>query len=139
VRITCPKSARLFLEEKFAIGQVFRELGTVPRFVLIAVGVNGDIDGKHNKFSASEKQELWRKYKVDCEGFECEIFEVFPTRKMFVHGNNWLQPCSESASTPEARFFHSFIISTQTQGIISLFLLGFLVNHILHIALSSGC
>src|ERR1700722_15514632 len=35
VRITCPKSAGLFIGEKYAIGQVFRELGKIPRVELI--------------------------------------------------------------------------------------------------------
>jgi hypothetical protein len=103
VRITCPKSAGLFIGEKYAIGQVFRELGKIPRFELIAVGIGGNIAGEESKlsmFADLKKHELWRKYKIDCEGFECDILEVFPTREMFRRGDAWLmdRPYGEKGS-----------------------------------------
>lgn len=39
VRITAPEIAHLFLEEKYAIGQMFRRLERVPAFELVEVGV----------------------------------------------------------------------------------------------------
>jgi len=87
VRITSPECARLFLKEKYAIGQVFREVGKVPRFELVSVG-----SGPENDTAKVEvgKRQLWRKYLLDIEGFECEILEVFPDREMFVLGEDWL-------------------------------------------------
>jgi hypothetical protein len=75
VRITSAECARLFLQEKYAIGQVFMEIGRVPRFELMDVGTGGG--------------ELWRKYKLEIDGFECDILEVFPDREMFKLGERW--------------------------------------------------
>jgi hypothetical protein len=90
VRITSPECARLFLGEKYAIGQVFMEVGRLPRFELIKVGV-----GKCS--------ELWREYKLEIEGFECDILEVFPDREMLKLGEEWLdrRPGSSSDSRRE--------------------------------------
>jgi hypothetical protein len=52
------------------------ELGLVPRFKLLEVGV--------------EKEELWRRYVLEIEGFECKILEVFLDREMFRRGVKWL-------------------------------------------------
>jgi hypothetical protein len=150
VRITCPTSARLFIGEKYAIGQVFRELGKVPRFDLIAVGIGGSIVGEEDKlavFADMKRHELWRKYKVDCEGFECEILEVFPTREMFTRGNTWLdeQFCGE-----KKRLFQLSLPSLVTEAkrptrtlaflFTILFLLSFLVYRFLHLSIGlSSC
>jgi len=93
VRITSPECAHLFLAEKFAIGQVFRKLGRPPRFVLSEVGV-GPVRGVEKEETSGpmdKEEQLWRKYTVGTEGFECEILEVFPSRDMFVHGEEWLE------------------------------------------------
>ncbi|TFK39447.1 hypothetical protein BDQ12DRAFT_629392 [Crucibulum laeve] len=104
VRITSPECAQLFLEEKYAIGQMFRRLEKVPAFHLLSVGL-GEVDGSPTHNPATEKyskrlftlgsekaneQQLWRKYKLIIPDFECEILEVFPSREMFVHGESWL-------------------------------------------------
>jgi hypothetical protein len=139
VRITCPTSARLFIGEKYAIGQVFRELGKIPRFELIAVGVGESTSGEVGKLPSLEslkRHELWRQYKVDCEGFECEILEIFPTREMFRRGINWLniQPPADAKSgdVPLTRDFIVVPRLGRSALLLSGLALGFVVNHILH-------
>ncbi|TFK16398.1 hypothetical protein FA15DRAFT_607416 [Coprinopsis marcescibilis] len=100
VRITSPHAAHLFLEEKYAIGQMFRRLEKVPAFELLAVGVGPvEHDDKTKAVWTSEasrtstpenKGQLWRKYKLVIPDFECEILEVFPSREMFADGEAWL-------------------------------------------------
>ncbi|KAF6753078.1 hypothetical protein DFP72DRAFT_1069853 [Ephemerocybe angulata] len=107
VRITSPDIAHLFLEEKYAIGQMFRRLEKVPAFELLSVGlgpVGEQQKSKKSLFtsltSSGEKgstssgpdneDQLWRKYKLVIPDFECEILEVFPSRDMFVDGEAWL-------------------------------------------------
>jgi len=80
VTITTPSCERLFLDEKFAIGQMFRKMQTPPQFALLDCGV-GLEDGKET---------LWRRYTLSAEGFECDITEVFPDRNMFNLGERWL-------------------------------------------------
>jgi hypothetical protein len=80
VTITAPECARLFLDEGFAIGQLFRQLRRVPAFELMEVTA----EIRHGK------RELARKYKLVTEGFESEIVEVFPDRDMFIRGEAWL-------------------------------------------------
>jgi hypothetical protein len=95
VRITSSECARLFLEEKYAIGQMFRRLEKVPAFELLSVG-SGPVDelernSKPSRGSDDKKdEELWRKYKLFIPDFECEIIEVFPSREMFTAGESWL-------------------------------------------------
>ncbi|TFK39445.1 hypothetical protein BDQ12DRAFT_56443 [Crucibulum laeve] len=105
VRITSPECAELFLEEKYAIGQMFRRLEKVPAFHLLSVGI-GEVDGSpthhpDEKYPSSKRlfrlggeneneQQIWRKYKLVIPDFECEILEVFPSREMFEHGEIWL-------------------------------------------------
>lgn len=88
VRISSPECARLFLEEKYAIGQMFRRLEKVPAFDLLATGFGPADEPEGN--SRGVDQELWRKYKLSIPDFECEILEVFPSREMFVVGETWL-------------------------------------------------
>jgi hypothetical protein len=100
VRITSPECAHLFLEEKFAIGQMFRKLQRVPAFALLTVGLGLVDDEQPSEKSASASQffnaeskksdQLWRKYKLTIPDFDCEILEVFPTRDMFLYGDAWL-------------------------------------------------
>ncbi|TFY79015.1 hypothetical protein EWM64_g4996 [Hericium alpestre] len=81
VTITSPLCERLFLDEKFAIGQMFRRIGKVPEFALLACGSEELEDGK---------RKLWRRYTLSMEGFETDITEVFPDRDMFVRCEAWL-------------------------------------------------
>ena len=76
VTITAPLSEWLFLDEKFAIGQMFRTMQRPPQFALFECGSRLE-DGK---------RVLWRQYALSTEGFECDITEVFPDRDMFVLG-----------------------------------------------------
>ncbi|OJA19958.1 hypothetical protein AZE42_03723 [Rhizopogon vesiculosus] len=80
VTITSPDCERLFLDEKFPIGQTFRQLRRHPKFSLLNVETRAT-DGK---------RELRRTYKLETEGFVAEILEVFPDRDMFVRGEAWL-------------------------------------------------
>ncbi|KAI0297103.1 hypothetical protein BC826DRAFT_933649 [Russula brevipes] len=79
VSITAPHCERLFLDEKFAIGQMFRKMQTPPQFALLECGSTVE-DGK---------RALWRRYTLSTEGFHCDITEVFPDRDMFVLGDQW--------------------------------------------------
>lgn len=111
VRISSPEVAHLFLEEKYAIGQMFRRLEKVPAFELLSVGL-GPVEKNQGSgsslFSSSEKtswsgleskNQLWRKYKLFIPDFECEILEVFPSREMFMDGESWLAGKTEQASS----------------------------------------
>lgn len=96
VRITSPEIAHLFLEEKYAIGQMFRRLEKVPAFELLSVGTGPviDEDGQfcvsQGKTASSTGDQLWRKYKLTIPHFECQILEVFPSRWMFEDGEAWI-------------------------------------------------
>jgi hypothetical protein len=79
VTITAPLPERLFLDEKYAIGQMFRKMQTPPQFALLDCGVKVE-DGKDS---------LWRRYTLSTEGFVCEITEVFPDRDMFKLCEGW--------------------------------------------------
>ena len=78
---------------------MFTRLGKVPDFELLSVGfgrVTGDGQGTalgaEDSFSQPypERKQLWRKFKLGIEDFECDILEVFPDRGMFVAGESWL-------------------------------------------------
>ncbi|KAL4266065.1 Poxc laccase transcription factor [Pleurotus pulmonarius] len=93
VRISSPQHAHLFLVEKYAIGQMFRKLGTIPQFELVEVGLGSpDIAFPESKSTdaSTTVQPLWRRYRLSIPDFECEIVEVFPNRDMFTHGDEWL-------------------------------------------------
>ena len=92
VRITSPEIAHLFLQEKYAIGQMFRRLEKVPAFELVSVGLGIVVQGGEKESSKSSRnaKQLWRKYTLSVPHFECEILEVFPDRRMFVDGERWL-------------------------------------------------
>lgn len=79
VRISSEIAAQKFLDEKYAIGQVFRILGRVADFHLLEVttGLGNETTGKPGR------EYLRRKYLLKTEGFECEIEEVFQDRAMF--------------------------------------------------------
>ena len=80
VTITSPECERLFLDEKFPIGQTLRQLRCYPRFSLLNVETH----------TVNGKRELRRTYKLETDGFVAEILEVFPDRDMFVRGEAWL-------------------------------------------------
>ena len=92
VTITTPLVERLFLDEKFAIGQMFRRMQTPPQFALLECG---------SKFEAG-KRVLWRRYTLSTEGFLCDIVEVFPDRDMFVQGEQWLSESQQPAISQES-------------------------------------
>jgi hypothetical protein len=71
---------RLFLDEKFAIGQMFRRMQTPPQFALLDCGVGFE----------NGRSTLWRRYTLSTKGFVCDITEVFPDRDMFKFGERWL-------------------------------------------------
>lgn len=62
---------------------------TPPQFELVEVGFGSDSRGVSAPASAWNDQ-LWRKYRLTMPGFECDILEVFPSRKMFLGGQGWL-------------------------------------------------
>ncbi|OBZ75400.1 hypothetical protein A0H81_04590 [Grifola frondosa] len=80
VTLGSPAAARLFLDEQFAIGQLFRQLGRAPEFALRSVGTR----------VADGLRELRRDYVLSTAEVQCEISEVFPDRDMFVLGEAWL-------------------------------------------------
>ncbi|KAE9394930.1 hypothetical protein BT96DRAFT_942770 [Gymnopus androsaceus JB14] len=80
VTLTSPECERLILDDKFAIGQTFRQMKQVPAFALKDVEVVG----------FPSREELRRTYTLTSPGIECEILEVFPSRRMFVNGDKWL-------------------------------------------------
>ncbi|KAI9449460.1 hypothetical protein BJY52DRAFT_250544 [Lactarius psammicola] len=90
VTITTPHCERLFLDEKFAIGQMFRKMQTPPQFALLDCGVKVEDD----------KDTLWRRYTLSTEGFVCDIVEVFPDRDVFKLCEQWLD--EERMNAPKA-------------------------------------
>ena len=80
VTVTSPECERLLLDEKFALGQIFRHLRTYPEFTLLDVGAQ----------VVAGKRELRRTYQLETEGIKCKILEVFPDRDMFDQGEAWL-------------------------------------------------
>ncbi|KAI6007721.1 hypothetical protein F5J12DRAFT_830325 [Pisolithus orientalis] len=80
VTLTSPVAERLFLDDKFPIGQTIRKLGQSPRFSLLSV----------ETLTVGTKREIRRTYTLETEGFSAEILEVFPDRDMFIRGEAWL-------------------------------------------------
>ncbi|OSD02779.1 hypothetical protein PYCCODRAFT_1366858 [Trametes coccinea BRFM310] len=80
VTVTSAECEKLLLDEKFALGQIFRHLRRYPEFSLLSVGAQ-IVDGK---------RELRRTYRLETQGISCEILEVFPDRDMFSLGEAWL-------------------------------------------------
>ena len=62
-------------------------MGKLPDFELIAVGF--DKVEPHGE-TESDGEQVWRKYRLSVDGFESEILEVFPSRRMFLSGEKWL-------------------------------------------------
>ncbi|KAI9056687.1 hypothetical protein FKP32DRAFT_1585533 [Trametes sanguinea] len=88
VTVTSAECERLLLDEKFALGQIFRHLRRYPDFSLINVGAQ-IVDGK---------RELRRTYRLETQGIYCEILEVFPDRDMFALGEAWLDLDTSSSA-----------------------------------------
>ncbi|GLB43368.1 hypothetical protein LshimejAT787_1302690 [Lyophyllum shimeji] len=104
VRITSPTYAHLFLEEKYAIGQLFARIGKVPEFDLVSVGLGPVTDAPLSEKQSlkPDAEQLWRKYKLFVPDFECEILEEFPSRDMFVGGQQWLDDAKDSEWSTES-------------------------------------
>ncbi|KAG6916202.1 hypothetical protein DXG01_008084 [Tephrocybe rancida] len=138
VRITSPTVAHLFLVEKYAIGQMFVRMGKVPEFELVSVGIGPVTDAEPTSPTStypSEKppaadEQLWRKYRLFVEDFECEILEVFPTREMFVGGLHWLEDAHGWAVEPVIRgagMEMPVVVRRPQTGLVLFLGLGFLL------------
>ncbi|KAG5638567.1 hypothetical protein H0H81_011913 [Sphagnurus paluster] len=145
VRITSPEFAHLFLEEKYAIGQMFSHMGKVPAFELLSVGLGpAPSSASAEKTSVTPtpgmapagEQQLWRRYKLVVRDFECEILEVFPARQMFVGAERWLDnlgspsECVTSEVAGQGKETYLLSVGTarpQTFGLIFVLGLGFLL------------
>ena len=146
VRITSPECANLFLQEKYAIGQMFRRLEKIPAFELLAVGLGpvDDNDKAPGAFSTSKDEksnQLWRKYTLTIPNFECEILEVFPSREMFLKGDSWLtgEYAKAETSSEALRTMKSVdASSTLHQGVKIVFGVGFFLLLGFEIAIHHG-
>ncbi|EAU90219.2 hypothetical protein CC1G_05757 [Coprinopsis cinerea okayama7 len=132
VRITSPDIAHLFLEEKYAIGQMFRRLEKVPAFELLSVGIgpvkSSDKEHAHlaPRSSTQERNQLWRKYKLVIPDFECEILEVFPCRAMFTDSEAWLkgEPMQDPpAAIKDGEISFTIRLSRLQHGFLLIFVL----------------
>lgn len=91
VVISSPKYAKLFLQDGYAIGQIFRKTGDAPEFELMDVGLVGETDDeKESAQKVMGERKMWRRYTLRVEGFQADIVEVFPDRRMFTRGEAWL-------------------------------------------------
>ena len=147
VRITSPECANLFLQEKYAIGQMFRRLEKIPAFELLAVGLgpvdDNDKDKAPGAFSTRKgmkSNQLWRKYTLTIPNFECEILEVFPSREMFLQGDSWLTgEYAKAETSSEALTLKSVDAgSTFQQGVKIVFGVGFFLLLGFEIAIHHG-
>ncbi|KAI4517340.1 hypothetical protein K525DRAFT_273706 [Schizophyllum commune Loenen D] len=115
-----PKAARLFLEDKFAVGQMFSKLGKPADAELLEVGFDTSKDGTQN---------LWRKYLLHVDELACEILEVFPSREMFTKGVCWLlDEQAPAASSPEeskaaVAQTHQFTLTLKPRDVLRCFLI----------------
>lgn len=91
VTITDPYIEEIFLDERYAIGQVFRKMGAQAEFALLECGTSVD--------AITGKDKIWRRYILAMEGFECDIIEVFPDREMFSN-EEWIVASDEMESRP---------------------------------------
>ena len=142
VRITSPECANLFLQEKYAIGQMFRRLEKIPVFDLLEVGLGplDDHDKAPGAFSTEDTKsnQLWRKYTLTIPNFECEIVEEFPSREMFIQGDNWLT-CEYAKAQPSSEALLTTLKSVDEgsafqQGIKVVLALGFFLLVVFEIA-----
>ena len=146
VRITSPECANLFLQEKYAIGQMFRRLEKIPAFELLAVGLgpvddNDKAPGTLSSRRDKKSNQLWRKYTLTIPNFECEILEVFPSREMFLKGDSWLTGEYAKAETSSEAVDTLKSVdagSTLQQGVKVVFGVGFFLLLGFEIALHYG-
>ncbi|KAG5652221.1 hypothetical protein H0H81_005763 [Sphagnurus paluster] len=140
VRITSPEFAHFFLEEKYAIGQVFAHTGKVPAFELLSVGLGPvpstgsagqESPTQVSGAAAGGEEQLWRRYKLFVHDFECEILEVFPSRQMFVGGQQWLdnldlslERVSSGVLGTDKEIYHSSVGLVRSKAIGVTFFLG---------------
>ncbi|KAH8832847.1 hypothetical protein DL96DRAFT_1551939 [Flagelloscypha sp. PMI_526] len=95
VTMSNPTVANLFLVEKYPIGQTFSKLGKAANFELVEVGFGEPPSGTGKEepqgpTKPTDDSALWRRYRLFVEDFECDILEVFPSRRMFSFGEPWL-------------------------------------------------
>lgn len=95
-------------------------MGKVPEFELVSVGL-GPVTDAVPTSSQSEKphttdEQLWRKYRLFVEEFDCEILEVFPTREMFVGGLHWLEETHGALALDQAS-----VVRFKQVGLVLLF------------------
>jgi hypothetical protein len=146
VRITSPECANLFLQEKYAIGQMFRRLEKIPAFEILAVGLgpvdnNDKAPGAFSTGKDKKSNQLWRKYTLTIPSFECEILEVFPSREMFLQGDSWLTgEYAKAETSPEALNTLKSVDagSSLQQGIKIVFGVGFFLLLGFEIAIRNG-
>ncbi|KAF9444475.1 hypothetical protein P691DRAFT_796516 [Macrolepiota fuliginosa MF-IS2] len=122
VRITSPNAAHLFLVDKYAIGQTFRRLESLPVFELLSVGLGSDSqDNDINPGEHSLEPNLQRRYKLTVPSFDCDIVEVFPDRNMFIHGEAWLNdraPAGNDATGPQGTSLQKFKLDTSHANVL---------------------
>jgi len=90
VSISNPTVERLFLNEKYAIGQCYRKMNQECEFALLEVVTGTSRDGKRM---------LRRRYTLHGGGLDCDIVELFPDRDMFLRGTDWLYDVASAASS----------------------------------------
>lgn len=93
VSISNPTVERLFLDEKYAIGQCYRKLNAEPQFALLEVVTGTGRDGK---------KMLRRRYTLKAGGLDCDIVEVFPDRDMFIRCEGWLYDTDNVLSSADS-------------------------------------
>ncbi len=82
---------------------MFRKLQTPPQFELLEVGLGSPRDTDAGaRLEKPTTQQLWRRYKLSIPELQCEILEVFPSRNMFAHVEEWLSEAVafESSQSP---------------------------------------
>ncbi|KZO96081.1 hypothetical protein CALVIDRAFT_482045, partial [Calocera viscosa TUFC12733] len=80
VHLYSPKAASLMLDDKYAIGQCYRVMGTNPEFDLDKVWLDNASTGE---------ERVTRRYRLSTSEMMCEIEEIFVDRKMFKE-EGWL-------------------------------------------------
>ncbi len=84
---------------------MFRKLEKLPDFELLDVDFGLPDFDKESKHKSGEQ--LWRKYRLFVDGYEAEILEVFPSRRMFQEGEAWLVSPSQTQVVASSRGEHA--------------------------------
>jgi len=110
-------------------------MGKAPEFDLVSVGLGSVTDVTSEKslhqrgIDGGHQDQLWRKYKLFVPDFECEILEEFPSRDMFVGGQQWLDDgkewTTESFATSVKEMQLSSSVLRRQTSLILLFGLSF--------------